>query len=71
MLAWNLGVSHVGMWTAEHETVARSVAHNMVRLFTAMLHSSPQVFKELTSISGANKRKWDEGRWIDEGLHGE
>ena len=60
MLAWSLGASHVGLWTADHETVSLNISHNMVKVFTALLHTSPQVLKELTSISGA-KRKWDEG----------
>ena len=47
LLAWSLGASHTGLWTEEHEDVATNIAHNLLRLFTLLLQSSPDVAREL------------------------
>ena len=37
VLSWGLAATHSGVWTAEHETVADTVARNFVKLFAVML----------------------------------
>lgn len=50
LLAWGLAASHVGLWTADHETVVLNIIHNVVRVFTSMLHVT--VATETSAQSG-------------------
>ena len=47
LLAWSLGASHTGLWTIEHEDAATNIAHNLVKLFSAILQTRPEHMPEL------------------------
>ncbi len=49
-LAWSLAASHAGMWTLHHEDILHNITHNLVRLFTVLLHSCPEVLEELDRL---------------------
>lgn len=77
MLAWSLGASHVGIWTADHEDLFHNIAHNTVRLFTILLHCSPQVLSDIDTIQATHgaqgpmlkDKKKDKGQQKHTGLH--
>ena len=52
ILAWGLAATHSGHWTIDHEDVANHIAHDMAKLFSVILHSSPDVLKELEAVLG-------------------
>ena len=57
LLAWGLAASHSGLWMLGHEELTSNVAHNLMRLFTAILHCSGKVLKDLDTLAGTQHRK--------------
>lgn len=57
MLAWGLAASHSGLWMVGHEELTNNIGHNLVRLFTAILHCPVGVIKELNTLVGTKHRK--------------
>lgn len=50
LLAWNLAVSHVGLWTVAHEDVVDELQHSMLWLFEVLLCCSGDTLHQLNSI---------------------
>lgn len=57
LLAWGLAASHSGLWTEEHEEVATNIAHNMVKLFSVIMHCSAEVINDLEALQAYHLKK--------------
>ena len=50
VLAWNLGASHTGLWTLDHETVMENVTDNLIQLFAVVLHTKAKMLKKVGGL---------------------
>ena len=59
LLAWNLAVSHVGLWTVAHEDVMDELRRSMLWLFDVLLSCSCDVLHQLDSIPDSGAARHD------------